>query len=298
MQANFMVAEVERYPVTRAEYEALRKAGTGTAEVDGKGSNYTDLLKGMNARYEFAPRKYAPADWNAAKTLFEPNDSVGVQGLYPKLPARLRVTGFQGAHSAFLIVLTATTGLWLDPLKPKGSLPVKVQLDELAAYFNGFNGEITVASQGEAFWRDDVIRLSFERWSVPAGTKVYEHPSLTAAVVTSYSSARQVTTVGLPMDSRASISGDDRLLNDWRVVMVTTGAIDGKTLPKLGYIKKPATLVATDPAWDIALLTALNDITFRGEVIKTVDATETQKTEAYNQGVASAAAEALTAKRV
>lgn len=266
MLANWMVGE-NRYPATRAEYEGLRFDATGIREARGDGSNYTELATGLLTRYNIAPVRMGTG-WAAALEAAPVGQALALQGLYGKLPSRLRITGFTGGHSVLWIRDQADSGLLYDPLALAGSAPRRATNAEMKAYFEGLSGARWIAAREREAWRDPMIRFNLERWSVPAGTPVFENPG--GAQVTKYSKAATVTTIGPPIDRSA-----DKTDWAWRAALVTTGAIDGQMVMKVGFIPRASlTPLATAAEWDAAVLQALTDPSFRGGSVVHADDAE------------------------
>jgi len=274
MIANVMVGE-NRYPATRAEYESLRYAGTGVREASGDGSNYPDeLVPAMLKRYRLSVR--CGVGW--AEGLDEmPVGSWGAwQGKYSKLPGRLRLTGFTGGHSFVVKRDRSTSCLLYDPLSTTGAAPSRITLDELRAYYSALPGAHWIAAYEREAWRQPMIVYSLERWKVPVGTAVYETPN--GAIVTRYSGASEVTTIGYPNDRSAD--GRDY---GWRAVLVTTKALDQISGLKIAFIRRPTgDPISTSPTWDAAVKKVLFDPTFTGSQV--IDATTAQIEAAKDQG--------------
>lgn len=273
MLGNVMVGE-NRYPATRDEYEGLRFAATGVREAEGDGSNYRELARGMLARYKLIVRR--GSGWAAAMDQIPIGSWGAFQGLYSKLPGRLRITTFTGGHSMAAERKSETAWDLYDPLALNGSAPRSISTSELRAYYEGLTGGEWIAAYEREAWRAPMIVFNVERFRVPKGTPVYENPN--GVRVTVFSADAVVTSIGVPNDHSA-----DGVDYSWRAILVTTGALDKISRTKIAFVKRPALSVPTAPEWDAAVAKALADPEFRGGEV--IDATQAQITAAHKAGV-------------
>lgn len=266
MLANFVAQEM-RHPHTRAEYEGLRVDGGEAREGNGDGSNYHQLADGLLKRYGIAVElRNGPNALGGVPV----GAGVGVQGLYSALPLRLRVTRFGGGHSVFAVRKSIREFWLLDPLRNNGVEAVVATLEELEGYYRALGGAMTaVAYPYMDNWKDRMIKFNLARYKAVADTPVHESMSTLSPRVTKIPAGTEFTSLGVPMDRTTDAT--PYLMAGWRAVLITTGALDAKIAPKVGYVRTDTiTGVATSGDWDQAVLRALGDITFRGEKVVTV----------------------------
>lgn len=258
MLGNFMCGR-NRYPPTRAEYESLRAASGEPRELEGDGSSIMpNLYDGMTARYGMVG--IVLDSWTEVEREFVrvPGTAVAIQGMNAKLGAA-RITSFAGAHCILVVnddgVLRA-----LNPLAIEGSAPITISAATLRAYFTALPGaRAMLGYEREQERRNPMLRFSLERWSIAAGTNVYEFPD--GPRISTYSVPKQITTIGLPMDRVKDST--PFLTGGWRAVLVSTSAIDGEKRQKIGFVRREdLTPVPTGSAWDAAVLAALADPSF------------------------------------
>ena len=296
MLANFLLGKSAK-PSTRTEYEALRKAGTGTAEIDGKGNSIDDLIRGMENRYGFSGTKIET--WAEYET-WPVGSGFSVQGLYGKLPSRLRRTGFTGAHNVFVIKDTNDDGhVWMDPLGISGESFRRITTAELKAFFTSLPGARMLAGrQGDPYRSTGMIKMNTQRWSAPKGEPIYEFPN--GPKVTSMAEAKTVTTIGYFMDRLKDTT--PFVIGGWRAILVNSVAIDGAKAPKIAAIKTGnLKAVASPPGWDAEVWKLLTDPTLTVDVPApppVVPVDSAALTKAFNEGVTAAAVKAATAKKV
>jgi hypothetical protein len=88
------------------------------------------------------------------------------------------------------------------------------------------------------------------------------------------------------------------VIGGWRAILVNSIAVDGTKAPKIAAIKTDALTAETSPgAWDDNLWKLLTDPSITVGVAGGAVVSAAQLTAAHDQGVAEAAAKALTAKK-
>lgn len=277
MLGNFMFGR-DKYPATRDSYEDLRQAATGKREGNGKGNSNDDALLGMLRLYDLNPVIHEDVDT-------VPNGAGAcIQGLYSKLPSDFKNSTFEGAHNMFGIrVEGGDEWVIADPLRANGAEYQRLTHAQVQKYHRAFAGSVLVGLEGEAYWREAVIRINFNRYKVRANVAVYDQPSPAAPIATRFQADSEVTGVGTPL-KRSDPDGVDTA---WRAVSVVTKAIDGISSTKIGFVQtKDLTLISTSPDWDPAVLAAQADPSFRGPSVIVKDASAEQIAAAVTQAIA------------
>lgn len=223
------IAGADVAPATRLEYEGLRFDATGVREGNGDGSNMRELERGLAVRYGLTNVKRG-SGWASALANWPVGAWLVLQGLYAALPDRLRVTTFRDAHCMVLGRDRELSAVLLDPLERAGTAPKRITLDEARAYYEALAGAEWIAGKPGGRLTDVAIQIRRQLADAKAGAGVYEFPGASAPVDT-FKAVTTIETIGVPMDQ----SGDHLNLG-WRLVTVTTRAIDGELTDKGLYM--------------------------------------------------------------
>ena len=164
--------------------------------------------------------------------------------------------GFAGGHATTLYGHAATSPTWCDPLAPKGTYHGEpMPLATLKAYFDGLPGAL-LADVGGLRRLVMAILFELERWSIPAGTPIFDVPD--GAELFRLAEPHAMTTLGIPLDRSTDASPGRNY--GWRALLLNTKALDGMTGRKVAYIRKPvAGPIATPPEWDAFVWSALGN---------------------------------------
>lgn len=280
------------HPATRAEYEALR-AATGylhaePAAGEKKGGSIDDLMVALRRRYGLGGQK--ATSWAEIEEQWQPGAVMALQGMNGKLPTKARGgSTYTGPHAIFCQwKLTTGTTVVLNPLAANGSAPVGVAISDLKAFFGALGGAAALMGfVGQELRRNPMDTFDLERWQAPAGTAIYEYPG--GPKVTAYGEAKEITTLGIPMDRVADKT--PFLIGGWRSVIFTSRAVDGVLGKKRGYVRTDALVkLASDPEWDTRVLATIYDPTKIGEVIVKTVPDQAQLDVEFNAGIAAAQA--------
>jgi hypothetical protein len=290
MLGNWMEG-YNRYPANQTNYENLRFAATGTREVDGDGSNYDEVLVGMQRLYGLEPLLLSSKNhsWDSILALWPVGYGGAVQGMNGSLPSTLRYTSFTGGHSIMAVRKSKDLFDAYNPLAAPGSQPKSITADQLGVYFRALPGAaVLLGAEGEKHWRDRMFKLSQERWIVRPGAPIYEAPDARSAVVSGYPKTEnyEVNTLGYPLDRST-----DHADFGWRACIVASAAFDGKSEDKIGWIRRSdlLTLKPTPSSWNDTIHQVLRHPEYTAQVI-TIDATADQLKQAKQSGFDAALA--------
>jgi hypothetical protein len=290
MLGNWMEG-YNKYPANQTNYENLRYAATGVREAEGDGSNYDEVLRGVERLYGLEPLLLHSANygWDYILRHWPIHYGGGVQGRNGSLPSTLRYTSFTGGHSIFTVRRTDELFDAYNPLAPAGSNPRSITADQLGVYFRALPGAaVLLGGEGEKHWKDRMFKLSQERWVIKPGAAVYEAPDPRSAVVSHYprTTGYEINTLGEPLDR--SNNGVDY---EWRACIIATVAFTGEKTDKIGWIRRSdlLTLKSTPSAWDETVRQVLRHPEFTAQVVQ-IDATADQLKQAKQAGFDAALA--------
>lgn len=255
----------QRYPITQAEYEALRRV---SGDSMSGGSNYGDAKLGMERRWGWSVPVLYPWDdagrYTSSTIDQQPiGTAIAVGGMYAVLPDRLRVTGYLGGHASLATRISAEEFWWQDPLRPAGYAGQRITRSELHRFVSALPGARLMAIRVGARAAtpevdDDMYAFKAERWLLDGGPA-------------------RITTVGTPLKADGTPDWSRRL-----------ALVSGKAGANPQLVELPRRRLS--PVSD-----DLTEEFFAALAGYTVPAATTAA--AFNAGVEAAATEALTAKR-